>query len=364
VNVLLKPVNDAPVFATPTVTVESQEDRVLSGTVRANDVDGDRLTYTIKTQGTKGTVKVDAETGAYTYTPKQDAFGADLFVITATDPAKAFAAQTVSVKLTAVNDAPIVAKAVTAPVNLTEGAAFSYSLPAGTFKDVDDTTLTYGATGLPTGITFDPKTGKFAGKVGYDAADIPSLTVTITAADKAGLSAAMPLTLNLINKPTVPGTPAADSLTAGLGNDSITGVAGNDTLSGGAGDDTLVGGAGLDVLTGGNGADRFVFDSALVPTNLDTITDFVIGTDKIRLSAKIFGKFKGSSAAIPVTVDNLVVGVGVTAKDSNDYLIYDTESDLLYYDADGFGGKDAVAFVKVELTGTAAPVFGDFLVVS
>jgi Ca2+-binding RTX toxin-like protein len=162
----------------------------------------------------------------------------------------------------------------------------------------------------------------------------------------------------------VPGTPAADSLTAGLGNDSITGVAGNDTLSGGAGDDTLVGGAGFDVLTGGNGADRFVFDSALVPTNLDTITDFVTGADKIVLSAKIFSKFKGSSAAIPVTVDNLVVGVGVTAKDSNDYLIYDTESDLLYYDADGFGGKDAVAFVKVELTGTAAPVFGDFLVVS
>jgi hypothetical protein len=75
VNVLLKPVNDAPVFLTPTVTVEALEDKVLSGTVRANDVDGDRLTYTIKTQGTKGTVQVDADTGAYTYTPKQDALG-------------------------------------------------------------------------------------------------------------------------------------------------------------------------------------------------------------------------------------------------------------------------------------------------
>ena len=60
------------------------------------------------------------------------------------------------------------------------------------------------------------------------------------------------------------------------------------------------------------------------------------------------------------------MGAGSTAKanDVNDYLIYDTTSDLLYYDADGSGSGAAVAFVKVELTGTAAPVFGDFLVVS
>jgi Ca2+-binding RTX toxin-like protein len=158
----------------------------------------------------------------------------------------------------------------------------------------------------------------------------------------------------------------ADSISAGLGNDSISGVAGNDTLSGGAGNDTLVGGVGNDVLTGGAGSDWFFFETALGISNGDTIKDFVTGTDKIVLSAKIFSKFKGSSAGSPITADNLVVGAGTTAKanDANDYLIYDTATGLLYYDADGSGAGAAVAFVKVELTGTAAPAFGDFLVVS
>jgi len=62
----------------------------------------------------------------------------------------------------------------------------------------------------------------------------------------------------------------------------------------------------------------------------------------------------------------LVVGAAATAiaKDKDDYLIYDTTSDLLYYDADGSGSGAPVVFVKVELTGTTAPAFGDFLVVS
>ena len=106
-----------------------------------------------------------------------------------------------------------------------------------------------------------------------------------------------------------------------------------------------------------------MFDTILGDSNIDTITDFVTKTDKIVLSAQAFKAFKGSSSGLPITAGNLVVGAGATAKDSNDYLVYDTTSDLLYYDADGNGSGAAVAFVKVELTGTL-PAFGDFLVVS
>jgi len=76
--------------------------------------------------------------------------------------------------------------------------------------------------------------------------------------------------------------------------------------------------------------------------------------------------FTGSSAGTALTAGNLVVGAGTTAKaaDSNDYLTYDTGTDMLYYDADGIGPRAPVAFVKIELTGTATPAFGDFLVVS
>jgi Ca2+-binding RTX toxin-like protein len=160
---------------------------------------------------------------------------------------------------------------------------------------------------------------------------------------------------------TVTNTGKAITLTGSGLADTLMGGEGADTLFGGAGNDLLIGGVGKDLLTGGAGADQFVFDIVLGDSNIDTIKDFVTRTDKIVLSDKIFSKFAGSSA---ITADNLVVGAGAMAKakDGNDYLIYDTTSDLLYYDADGNGSGAAVAFVKVELTGTAAPAFGDFLV--
>jgi Ca2+-binding RTX toxin-like protein len=310
----------------------------------------------------------DIAAGKLAFTPVADANGkAYARVGFKVSDGKDFSTSTyyLTVNVDAVNDAPVVAKAVITPLRVTEGRAFSYSVPSGTFSDVERNVLTYSATGLPTGLSVDPKTGRLSGTPEYDAADIASRIITIKATDTGGLSASMPLTMNVTNTPNILGTSAANSIAAGLDNDSIRSGAGNDTLSGGAGNDTLVGGAGNDVLTGGDGADWFVLDTALSAANVDTIKDFVTGTDKIVLAAKIFSKFTGSSAGTPIAAGNLVVGAGSAAKaaDSNDYLIYDTGSDLLYYDADGNGSGAAVAFVKVELIGTAAPAFGDFLMV-
>lgn len=86
------------------------------------------------------------------------------------------------------------------------------------------------------------------------------------------------------------GGTAADTLTGGNGNDTITGGAGADVLSGGLGADlilgeigadTITGGVGNDTLTGGDGADVFVFEAAAATNGVDTITDFVTGTDKL-----------------------------------------------------------------------------------
>jgi hypothetical protein len=271
-----------------------------------------------------------------------------------------------TVNVDAVNDVPTVAKPITTLLSLMEGRAFSFSLPSGTFKDVDDKVLTYSATELPAGMAIDPKTGKISGTPSYSAADLESNTVTIKATDKAGLGASTPLTIKVINTPKIRGSTKDDNIVAGAGADSMSGSNGNDTLSGGAGNDTLVGGAGNDMLTGGDGADWFVFGTSLGSSNIDTIKDFVTGTDKTVLSAKVFSKFTGSSTGSAITAGNLVVGAGATAvaKDNDDYLIYDTTSDLLYYDADGNGAGSPLAFVKIELTGTAAPAFGNFLVVS
>jgi hypothetical protein len=90
-----------------------------------------------------------------------------------------------------------------------------------------------------------------------------------------------------------------DIITGGMGNDTLLGDAGNDTITGGAGDDTifgglgddrLTGGAGADILSGGPGADTFVYttlSNSLVSTGIDTITDFVSGTDKFAIGHTI-----------------------------------------------------------------------------
>ncbi len=68
------------------------------------------------------------------------------------------------------------------------------------------------------------------------------------------------------------------------GNDQITGSSLGDRLDGGSGNDTLIGGQGDDTLIGGAGIDYFRFDAN---GGIDTVSDFVSGTDKILLGPSI-----------------------------------------------------------------------------
>jgi Ca2+-binding RTX toxin-like protein len=385
VNTVVGP-NAKPTAASSTLT--TPEDTALifianSFAFKDSDPSDSLQAISITALPTKGTLKLsgasvsvnqsisvaDIVAGKLAFTPVADANGSAYAKVgfkVSDGKDLSTSAYYLTVNITAVNDAPTVAKPITTPLSLIEGKAFSFSLPSGTFKDVDDKVLTYSATGLLAGMVIDPKTGKISGSPGYSAADVESNTVTIKVTDKAGLSTSTPLTIKVTNTPAITGTTKGDNFVAGAGADSMSGGNANDTLSGGAGNDTLVGGAGTDVLTGGDGADWFVFDTSLGTSNIDSIKDFATGTDKTVLSAKVFSKFTGSSTGSAITAGNLVVGAGTTAvaKDNDDYLIYDTTSDLLYYDKDGSGSGAPVAFVKIELTGTVAPAFGDFLVVS
>jgi Ca2+-binding RTX toxin-like protein len=156
---------------------------------------------------------------------------------------------------------------------------------------------------------------------------------------------------------TLDGSEGNDSLLGGLQKDQLFGGNGDDTLAGGNGFDTLTGGdgndilrgaLGTDVLAGGNGADHFVFATALDGLlNIDSITDFVSGTDVIELSA---GLFAGLGT------------VGTTVGLSPN-LTYDSGAGVLQYDADGAGGGAGVTFA---ILGTSIhPALGsDFLIVA
>jgi Ca2+-binding RTX toxin-like protein len=147
------------------------------------------------------------------------------------------------------------------------------------------------------------------------------------------------------------GNAANNALTGNDANNILRGLAGNDSLTGGDGADTLYGGLGNDTLTGGDGADVFVFDSKLGATNVDTITDFEVGVDKLQLSKTIFSKF---TVAGGVSEDNLLITNNSSqALDANDYLIFDATDGSLYYDKDGNGAGVAVKFATLaDLNGT------------
>ena len=72
----------------------------------------------------------------------------------------------------------------------------------------------------------------------------------------------------------------------------MQGAAGHDTLSGGGGRDTLVGGLGNDRLTGGAQVDLFVLNTT---SGSDTITDFLSGTDKLRIQQSLLAVGDGDA---------------------------------------------------------------------
>ena len=133
-----------------------------------------------------------------------------------------------------------------------------------------------------------------------------------------------------------------DILEGGDGDDLLFGEAGSDTIRGGNGVDVISGGLGADTLTGGTDIDVFVFDSALGGGNVDTITDFVAGTDGIVLDLNIFGAIGNEGV-----LDSGAFRNGSSAGDSNDRIIYNSSTGEIFYDADGSGSGAKILFAKV-----------------
>lgn len=85
----------------------------------------------------------------------------------------------------------------------------------------------------------------------------------------------------------------------GHGDDSLNGKDGKDTLNGESGNDTLNGWSDNDYLKGGSANDTFVFNT--LSTGIDTITDFEVLIDKIRINKTEFGQL------LPVTFLTIVI---------------------------------------------------------
>ena len=140
VTITVTAVNDAPVAVNDTATV-SEDSAGTNGNVLGNDTDvdtGTTLTATLAASPVNGTVTLAAN-GTFTYTPAPDFNGTDSFTYTASDGTAVSNVATVTITVTAVNDAPM---AINDTASTTEETAVSGAVLGNDLDVEPGTTLT------------------------------------------------------------------------------------------------------------------------------------------------------------------------------------------------------------------------------
>ncbi len=171
---------------------------------------------------------------------------------------------------------------------------------------------------------------------------------------RAGYTAA-----NGVNYFELPGSATASVGTwdTTAGNTGMNGVYMFQVRNGGVvnNNDTLTGGIGNDTLTGGIGNDAFNFISP--SDSVDLITDFTSGYDDIRVSAAGFGGglVAGGAVSVANVADHTTASSG-----AGGYFIMESSTNIVWWDANGGSGADAVALAQ--LTGVNTLFSGDFAV--
>ena len=137
----------------------------------------------------------------------------------------------------------------------------------------------------------------------------------------------------------------------------LTGNEINNFVTGNAAYNQLNGGLGNDTLTGNAGDDFFLFNTTLnATTNVDTITDFSVPADGIRLKT---GDLRRVADGGMLTAD--AFHIGAAAADAEDRIIYNNLNGALSFDSNGSaaGGMTKFAQLAAGLLLTAA----DFVIV-
>jgi hypothetical protein len=179
----------------PTVTAMSAttlEDTAKTVLLSGTDPDGDTLTFSIVTQPAHGTL-----TGTppnVTYAPALNYNGADSFTYKANDGTADSNVATVSINVTAVNDAPVLTSignksgSTNVPLTFTVAAT-----------DPDGDSLTYTTSALPSGATFNATTRTFSWTPSSTQAGSYSLTFTATDNGSPSLFASETITITIAN---------------------------------------------------------------------------------------------------------------------------------------------------------------------
>ena len=140
---------------------------------------------------------------------------------------------------------------------------------------------------------------------------------------------------------------------------SAMNLTGNDLgneIYGSDGVNVVDGKGGTDLLYGFGGADTFAFTAPPALGDVDTVGDFLAGTDKIGLDDAVF-----AGIGTPGAFDANAFAIGAAAADGNDRIVYNQATGQLFYDADGNGTGNAILFAT--LVGAPVLAVSDFTVI-
>jgi len=326
-------INSIPVAGNQTIT--TSEDQAASGVLAASDSDGDPLTYLLVGSASHGTATLtNPATGAFTYTPDLNANGADSFTFKVSDGQVESNVATVTINITAVNDAPVLSAIGNRSVN--EGASQTISLSASDADSGD--TLSFSVSGLPAFATFIDNGNRTASiSLAPDYAAAGSYNIAVTVADNGTpiLSAgeSFTLTVNNVNTP-----PTAN---AGLDQSASGGAA--VTLSGSGSDGdigdaissyawTQVGGTTVTLSSANTATASFTAPAVTGTTSLtfqltvadnngatgsDQMVVTVVPTGQPDLSLSAIGSPITAAAGATITVSNTVSNNGAADAEGN-----------------------------------------------
>ncbi|WP_255059507.1 Ig-like domain-containing protein [Mycolicibacterium arenosum] len=267
VTITITAVNDAPVAVDDAFTVA--EDTQLTGNVLGNDTDVENssLTASLVAGPASGTLTFNAN-GSFTYTPDTDFTGTDSFTYTVSDGQATSTAATVSISITAVNDAPV---AVGDSLTVDEDTQLTGNV-LGNDTDVENSTLTATLDSGPASgtLTFNAN-GSFTYTPDADFAGTDSFTYTVSDGTDASDPATVTITITAVNDAPVA---IGDSFTVAEDTELVGNVLGNDTdVENGSLTATLASGPANGTLTlNANGSFTYTPDADFAGTDSFTYT--------------------------------------------------------------------------------------------
>ena len=166
------------------------EGATLSFTINASG-GSTPYTYSFTSSPAATGAELNASTGAFSWTPGYTQHGSYSVTFKVTTSSGKYNSKTITITVSNVNGAPVLSAIGSKTV--AENAALTFTLSA---TDPDGGTLTYSATGLPTGATLNASTGAFSWTPSYTQAN--TYNVTFTASDGT-LSSSQAITITVTN---------------------------------------------------------------------------------------------------------------------------------------------------------------------